>query len=178
MDRYRSDAIAWLKLRSLTDEQERRAWRRFFFAGHDFLNELGPLGLNMRHGMNPAEEPIVREAWHRFGADFLATCPAAWAKDPWALRQFGEPNSMPVKRRQPKQLQHRITPEAVAAFRAGDWMDLHHALDLKPWEASPIDATTAAPPPYPHHGWEQARELRLQLIAAAKSKAKPEPKTK
>ena len=46
---------------------------------------------------------------------------------------------MPQRRRIPKAKRHTITPEAVAAFAARDWGALHRALDLKPWEASPLD---------------------------------------
>lgn len=63
----------------------------------------------------------------------------------------------------------RITAEAVAAFRAGDWIGLHRALRLRPWEASPLDAATDTPirggQPYVD-SWAQARELRLALEAA------------
>lgn len=44
---------------------------------------------------------------------------------------------MPTKRRTPLR-EHRITEAAVAAFKAGDEDALHHALALKPWEASPF----------------------------------------
>jgi len=78
---------------------------------------------------------------------------------------------MPVKRRQTKAKEHKLTPEAVEAFRAGAWLDLHRALGLKPWQASPLDAD--APSPYPAQtahslSHRQAVELRAQLIDAAK----------
>ena len=46
---------------------------------------------------------------------------------------------MPAKRRVGKMRALAITPEAVEAFRAGDWIALHRALRLRPWEASPLD---------------------------------------
>lgn len=52
---------------------------------------------------------------------------------------------MPAKRSNPKQRENRITPEAVAAFHAGDWMALHRALGLRPWEVSPLDAGREPP---------------------------------
>jgi hypothetical protein len=33
---------------------------------------------------------------------------------------------------------HRITPEVVAAYEARDYLALHRALSLKPWQASPL----------------------------------------
>ena len=92
---------------------------------------------------------------------------------------------MPVKRRASKQLRHRITPEAVEAYRAGDYMQLHRALGLMPWECSPLpDEITALgvdqgdPPdwmePFPHRvaDYRQAQELQRQLEGAAKAKVR------
>lgn len=39
---------------------------------------------------------------------------------------------MPVKRRTSKVRDHRIKPEAVEAYRAGDGRTLHRALGLRP----------------------------------------------
>lgn len=76
---------------------------------------------------------------------------------------------MPRKRRTAK---HRapITAEAVAAFNSGDWMATHRALDLRPWEASPLDALTPEPPSYASHtawgdSWPAARALRATMLA-------------
>ena len=83
---------------------------------------------------------------------------------------------MPVKRRASKQLRHRITPEAVEAYRAGDYMRLHRALGLMPRECSPlpveIEGLGVDQGPRPscwdeRHGYEQAQELQRQLEAAA-----------
>ena len=42
---------------------------------------------------------------------------------------------MPVKRKRAiKERLHRITPEAVAAYREGNYMRLHRALGLMPWQ--------------------------------------------
>jgi hypothetical protein len=79
---------------------------------------------------------------------------------------------MPVKQRTPKSKQHRITPAAVAAYKAGAWMDLHRALGLYPWDVSPLDAVDAEPPAWapPNDawriGWPQARALRAELERA------------
>ena len=51
---------------------------------------------------------------------------------------------MPVKRRNAKVRQHRITAQAVEAFRAGDFMALHNALDLAPYEPSPLPQSVEA----------------------------------
>ena len=76
---------------------------------------------------------------------------------------------MPRKRRTAK---HRapITAEAVEAFRAGDWMATHRALDLRPWEVSPLDAVTPEPPIWAKETataetWPAARALRAEIQA-------------
>ena len=45
---------------------------------------------------------------------------------------------MPVKMRAAKRRLSRITPEAVEAYIAGDYMRLHVALGLMPWQCSPL----------------------------------------
>lgn len=55
---------------------------------------------------------------------------------------------MPTKRRTAKSREHRITPEALAAFKAGDSIRLHRALGLRPWQPSPLEADTG-PVPWP-----------------------------
>ena len=86
---------------------------------------------------------------------------------------------MPVKRRLSKERPHRITPEAVEAFEAGDYMALHRALGLAPWEASPLPASITplgVDPKGPKQwgdsqgnieSWSQAVELQRELQAAA-----------
>ena len=80
---------------------------------------------------------------------------------------------MPVKRRGSKARQHRVTPEAVEAFERGDWMGLHRALGLRPWQMSPLDVDPAEEPPNDHGGnpydksWSLACELRAELEKAA-----------
>ncbi len=77
---------------------------------------------------------------------------------------------MPVKRRLSKERAHRITPEAVEAFRARDFHRLHSALNLAPWETSPIEVRNG-PSPWPagsggDDSWPKAQELRRELMAA------------
>jgi hypothetical protein len=80
---------------------------------------------------------------------------------------------MPVKARTAKARRHRITPAAVEAFRAGDERALHRALDLRPWQPSPLEADADAPPTWSrpgtpwHDAWALVRGLRLELEAAA-----------
>ena len=71
----------------------------------------------------------------------------------------------------------KITPEAVEAYIAGDYMRLHRALGLMPWECSPLPdevcglGVDQGPRPAYYderHGWEQAQELQRELEAAAK----------
>ena len=70
-----------------------------------------------------------------------------------------------------------ITPQAVAAFKAGRYRDLHQALGLVPWEASPlpVEATLLGidrdePPLWLQlegiADWRQAVELQRCLIEA------------
>lgn len=51
---------------------------------------------------------------------------------------------MPGKRTRAKARAHRITPEALEAYRLGDWPLLHRHLGLRPWECSPLDAADFA----------------------------------
>ena len=64
----------------------------------------------------------------------------------------------------------RITPAAVEAYRAGNRLELHRALNLPPWQPSPLDAVGACPwPPSTAGGrtWAKALELREELQCAA-----------
>ena len=86
---------------------------------------------------------------------------------------------MPVKRRTDKSRPHRITLQAVEAFRAGDYMALHRALDLPPWHPSPLPESVEPlgvdpdNPPPENSGrcwddcWPQAVALQRELQAAA-----------
>jgi hypothetical protein len=75
---------------------------------------------------------------------------------------------MPRKRRAPK-LRQQISLEAVEAFRQDDWSALHFALGLQPWEVSPLDVYSAAPPDWVSNpqlsGWERAWALRQLLFS-------------
>jgi hypothetical protein len=76
---------------------------------------------------------------------------------------------MPVKRRDSKHREHRITPAAVAASNAGDECALHDALDLAPWHPSPL-AVDDGPGPEGLHAfaefWPFVQSLSGELIAA------------
>jgi hypothetical protein len=88
---------------------------------------------------------------------------------------------MPVKQRKAKGRAHKITPEAIAAWKSCDFMALHRSLGLYPWEASPLpdtitslgvsEETAASIDPDTAQGWgqsfPQAIELQRALIAAA-----------
>ena len=76
---------------------------------------------------------------------------------------------MPTKRRTPKRAEHAITPEAVAAYRAGDAMRLHRLLGLKPWMESPLRAIGECPWPAGSGGeatWPLIVALRSELETA------------
>lgn len=79
---------------------------------------------------------------------------------------------MPAKRTRSKARSHRITAEAIAAYRAGDWTQLHRALGLKPWETSPLDVEPGEESPWGpgsagSESWPQAQELRRHLEGAS-----------
>jgi hypothetical protein len=74
---------------------------------------------------------------------------------------------MPIKRRSAKARAHRITPEAIDAFKRGDEIALMRALGLKPWDMSPLETecpyakgTSAA------LSWPKVCELRALLLEA------------
>ena len=80
---------------------------------------------------------------------------------------------MPVKRRAPKS-RINLSPEAYAAFEAGDEEALRAAIGQKPWEISPFDA---GPKPAPYDDtewrlpyWRKAREIRLELMRGIRRK--------
>ena len=78
---------------------------------------------------------------------------------------------MPLKRRSAKSRPHRVTPEAITAFVAGDAMRLHRLLGLRPWQPSPL-AVDAGRAPAPDGtawaaSWSLAVELQRELQAAA-----------
>lgn len=78
---------------------------------------------------------------------------------------------MPAKRRTPKNRDHPITPEAVAAFVAADETALRQLWKLRPWQwPSPIDAIGPCPYAKGTSGaewWPLAQELRAELVEAA-----------
>lgn len=74
-----------------------------------------------------------------------------------------------IRRRKHSERQGRITVAAVAAYRTGDKAALHAELHLRPWQASPIDATGECPWPPTAAGassWPLSVELRTALEAA------------
>lgn len=71
---------------------------------------------------------------------------------------------MPTKRtHRARNQKQRITPEAVAAFRAGDYGRLHNALGLKPWEESPLWVGDKCPDYVRPDDWQNAKRLRDEL---------------
>lgn len=85
---------------------------------------------------------------------------------------------MPVKKRNAKVRAHRITPEAVAAFKAGDSMALDRALGLRPWEPSPLETDDPEPPTWARNlnnvygqAWPWVYQLRCELEKAAGGQA-------
>ena len=79
---------------------------------------------------------------------------------------------MPVKRRILKQ-KHRVSPAAVAAFKAGDWWGVYHAIDMRPWETHPMDVDFEEPAEWVRkvptflERWNEAVVLRRALVEAS-----------
>jgi hypothetical protein len=90
---------------------------------------------------------------------------------------------VPTKRRKVAPRLSGLTPAAVDAWRAGDYMALHRALGLSPWDASPLPLSVTplgcdqrtpeqnAKMAYEHRlyhaTWPKALQLQLQLMAIA-----------
>lgn len=50
-----------------------------------------------------------------------------------------------IRHRIPRTQRVRLGLEAVAAYRAGDEMELHRVLRLRPWQVSPLHAVGDCP---------------------------------
>lgn len=70
---------------------------------------------------------------------------------------------MPIKRRLAKERAHRITPEAITAFVAGDAIRLHRLLGLRPWQPSPLAVDASASPPLDGTAWAASWSLAVEL---------------
>ena len=75
--------------RRTSDAADLEAWKTLFETGFDYFNDLG-FGSGPHSG---PERSMIRKAWHRRGATFLARREQPrWAREvPWALETFGEP---------------------------------------------------------------------------------------
>ncbi|RWF41843.1 MAG: hypothetical protein EOS65_10900 [Mesorhizobium sp.] len=86
---------------------------------------------------------------------------------------------MPTKRTpRHRNIKRRVSPAAIAAFKANDFHALHRALGLNPWEMSPLPldieplGCDPARPPNARmtlfdQSFEQAVELQRALIQAS-----------
>jgi hypothetical protein len=81
------------------------------------------------------------------------------------------PKRRPLKRKRLTQL----TEEAIVAFRDGDHCKLARAINLAPWEISPLDAHHRCEPDLSRcraehriylSTWRKAMNLRIQLLDA------------
>ena len=74
---------------------------------------------------------------------------------------------MPTKRRRiGRKIGMHITPEAVAAYVAGDLRALHVALRWPPWLPSPRDVDPGEPPAWiPADRWARAQEVQAAIEA-------------
>ncbi len=81
---------------------------------------------------------------------------------------------MPARRANIRRADHAVTDHAVAAYCAGDWLELHRALGLKPWQINPLDVDPGAPPPDGSSPWAdsfpKALQLRAELEAAVRAR--------
>jgi hypothetical protein len=91
--------------------------------------------------------------------------------------------AVPVKLRNPKARAHRARRPPLKAYIARDYVALHRALDLRPWQPSPlplsatplgVDASACRTWPGDLGGtdWRLAGELQAELEAAIQGKAK------
>lgn len=75
-----------------------------------------------------------------------------------------------MRKRRPRNIaRSRITPAALAAYRAGDSQELHKALNLAPWEVSPLEVSGACPWPPGSAGattWAESKQLLEDLQCA------------
>jgi len=75
-----------------------------------------------------------------------------------------------MRKRRPRNIaRSRITPAALAAYRAGDVPALHRALNLPPWQVSPLEVSGACPWPAGTGGaetWAESERLRKELQCA------------
>lgn len=73
----------------------------------------------------------------------------------------------------------KITPAAIAAWKAGDWDGVYFGLSLRPWWPHPFDVDENAAPPTPEEGnpWTEdypmIQELRREMIALAGEPPQP-----
>ena len=81
---------------------------------------------------------------------------------------------MPTKRRVDKARRHRISPEAIASYRAKDCNALHRALSLRPWEARRCALTRAGPGRSTAYAasWPNAQKLQRELEAALRGRGR------
>jgi hypothetical protein len=77
-----------LAKRRISPEAETAAWADLFSTGHDYFCDLEPFGFPGGDSDRAARQ-AARDAWRRFGADFMRT----WSGvvPPWAFLEFGEP---------------------------------------------------------------------------------------
>jgi hypothetical protein len=80
---------------------------------------------------------------------------------------------MPQRRRISKAKRLRITPDALEAYRQGDWPLLHRHLGLKPWEASPLDVRPTDAERTGAGVYEQSIPTALQLRAELEAQELP-----
>jgi hypothetical protein len=77
--------------RRISPAAELQAWSELFDIGHDFFNDLAPLGFPGGDGDARARE-AARKAWRRLGAAFMETFqPDGVRSQPWAVEEFGYP---------------------------------------------------------------------------------------
>jgi hypothetical protein len=77
--------------RRISPAAELAAWSELFDIGHDFFNDLEPLGFP-GGDCDRAARKAARSAWRRFGAAFMENFqPDEVRLRPWAVEEFGYP---------------------------------------------------------------------------------------
>ena len=73
-------------------------WFFVFTGGHDYFDELPPLGIETDAYGRPSRDD-AEAAWRRLGDSFLRLPRHPDQCEPWALTEFGHPSQRGMRRR-------------------------------------------------------------------------------
>lgn len=77
--------------RRAAGSDEMDAWTDMFLFGCDFADGLQRAGIPAPHGR--PDRALLEQAWHRFGAQFLAQWDGHGDREIWAVRELGDPHA-------------------------------------------------------------------------------------